>query len=98
MNAIKKSGVPVKDHRAVFLGAGSAGVGVARQIVEYFIKEGLSEKEAREKFWFVDSQVRFSFSLELLNSFRVINHFLKKIFIHMLILSSHLTSTTPRTC
>lgn len=55
INAVKASGTPVKDHRAIFLGAGSAGVGVARQIVEYFIKEGLTEEEARRKFWFVDS-------------------------------------------
>lgn len=55
INAVKASGVPAKDHRAIFLGAGSAGVGVAKQIVEYFIKEGLTEEEARRKFWFVDS-------------------------------------------
>ena len=55
INAVRASGVPAKDHRAIFLGAGSAGVGVAKQIVEYFIKEGLTEEEARRKFWFVDS-------------------------------------------
>ena len=55
INAVRASGVPAKDHRAIFLGAGSAGVGVAKQIVEYFIKEGVSEEEARRKFWFVDS-------------------------------------------
>ncbi|KAH8727968.1 hypothetical protein GQ44DRAFT_610796 [Phaeosphaeriaceae sp. PMI808] len=55
INAIRASGVPAKDHRAIFLGAGSAGVGVAKQIVEYFKKEGLTEEEARRKFWFVDS-------------------------------------------
>lgn len=55
--AIKASGVDIKDHRAVFLGAGSAGVGVAKQLVQYFIKEGLSEGEARRKFYFVDSKV-----------------------------------------
>jgi len=53
--AVKASGVDVKDHRAIFLGAGSAGVGVAKQLVEFFIKEGLTEDEARRKFWFVDS-------------------------------------------
>lgn len=52
--------MPVKDHRAVFLGAGSAGVGVAKQIVEYFVKEGLTEDEARRKFWLVDSRVCYS--------------------------------------
>ncbi|KAF2271273.1 uncharacterized protein EI97DRAFT_388264 [Westerdykella ornata] len=56
INAVRHSGVPAKDHRAVFYGAGSAGVGVAKQIVEYFIKEGLTEEEAKRKFWFVDSQ------------------------------------------
>jgi malate dehydrogenase (oxaloacetate-decarboxylating)(NADP+) len=55
INAVKASGVPAKDHRAIFLGAGSAGVGVAKQIVEFFIKEGLTEDEARRKFFFVDS-------------------------------------------
>ncbi|KAF2753780.1 hypothetical protein EJ05DRAFT_494806 [Pseudovirgaria hyperparasitica] len=55
INAVKASGVPAKDHKAVFLGAGSAGVGVAKQLVEYFMKEGLTEDESRRKFWFVDS-------------------------------------------
>jgi malate dehydrogenase (oxaloacetate-decarboxylating)(NADP+) len=57
INALKKSDIPVKDQRAVFMGAGSAGVGVAKQIVEYFIKEGLTEDEARRCFWFVDTKV-----------------------------------------
>jgi malate dehydrogenase (oxaloacetate-decarboxylating)(NADP+) len=39
------------------MGAGSAGVGVAKQIVEYFKKEGLTEDEARKCFWFVDTKV-----------------------------------------
>jgi malate dehydrogenase (oxaloacetate-decarboxylating)(NADP+) len=55
INAVKASGVPIKDHKAIFLGAGSAGVGVAKQLCEFFMKEGLTEEEARRKFWFVDS-------------------------------------------
>lgn len=58
INGLKQTGKPVKDQRAVFMGAGSAGVGVARQIVEFFVKEGLSEDEARRRFWFVDTKVR----------------------------------------
>ena len=57
INALKRTGIPVKDQRAVFMGAGSAGVGVAKQIVEYFMKEGLTEDEARRCFWFVDTKV-----------------------------------------
>lgn len=58
INALKVTGVPVKDQRAVFMGAGSAGTGVARQIVDFFVKEGLTEDEARRCFWFVDTKVR----------------------------------------
>lgn len=64
------SKIAPKHQRAIFLGAGSAGVGVAKQLVEYFMKEGLSEDEARRRFYFVDSNVSapkfpdiFSFSL-----------------------------------
>lgn len=56
INAVKHAGIPIEDHRAVFLGAGSAGTGVAKQIVEFFIQQGLSEEEAKRKFWFVDSR------------------------------------------
>ncbi|KAL8858672.1 MAG: hypothetical protein Q9178_004760 [Gyalolechia marmorata] len=56
INAVKKSGVPVKAQRAVFMGAGSAGVGVAKQIVQFFMQEGLTERQARECFWLVDTK------------------------------------------
>ncbi|MCJ1367870.1 hypothetical protein MMC16_007006 [Acarospora aff. strigata] len=56
INAVKRTGVPVKDQRAVFFGAGSAGVGVAKQIVEFFTREGLTEDEARRCFWLVDTK------------------------------------------
>lgn len=56
VSAVKQSGVAVKDQKAVFLGAGSAGVGVAKQIVEYFVREGLTEDEARRCFWLVDTK------------------------------------------
>jgi malate dehydrogenase (oxaloacetate-decarboxylating)(NADP+) len=56
INAVKQSGTPAKDQRAVFLGAGSAGVGVAKQLAAFFITEGLTEDEARKCFWLVDSK------------------------------------------
>ena len=56
INAVKRTGVHPKDQRAVFFGAGSAGVGVAKQIVEFFMREGLTENEARRRFWFVDTK------------------------------------------
>lgn len=38
------------------MGAGSAGVGVAKQLMEYYTRQGLSEDEARDKFWLVDTK------------------------------------------
>ncbi|KAI9653821.1 MAG: hypothetical protein M1831_005688 [Alyxoria varia] len=57
INAVKSTGIAPQDQRAVFLGAGSAGVGVAKQMVEFFMREGgLSEDEARKVFYLVDSK------------------------------------------
>jgi malate dehydrogenase (oxaloacetate-decarboxylating)(NADP+) len=56
MGAVNLSGVPIEDQRLVFMGAGSAGVGVAKQVMEYYTRRGLSEKEAREKFYLVDTK------------------------------------------
>lgn len=56
MSGFGRSGIPLADQRLVFMGAGSAAVGVAKQIVELFIKNGMTEDEARRKFWLVDSK------------------------------------------
>jgi malate dehydrogenase (oxaloacetate-decarboxylating)(NADP+) len=68
INALNRTGTPIREQRAVFMGAGSAGVGVAKQIVEYFIKEGLTEDEARRCFWLVDTKVSKINSLDFENS------------------------------
>lgn len=44
----------LKDQTVVFLGAGSAGCGIAEQIIAQMITEGLSESEARERVFMVD--------------------------------------------
>lgn len=50
------SGRPLSDHRILFLGAGSAGVGVAMQLMSFFKLQGLTEAEARNRIYLVDSQ------------------------------------------
>ena len=50
------SGLPMSEHRILFLGAGSAGVGVAMQLMSFFKLQGLSEEEARSRISLVDSQ------------------------------------------
>ncbi|KAI0119438.1 NADP-dependent malic enzyme [Daldinia grandis] len=56
IGAVNLSGVPIEEQRLVFMGAGSAGVGVAKQMVEYYTRRGLSEQAAKEKFWLVDTK------------------------------------------
>ena len=55
MNAIAEvTGVPVKDHKILVFGGGTAGVGVSDQILLEKIQSGLSEEEARKHFYLVD--------------------------------------------
>ena len=48
------SGTPLKEHKIAVLGAGSAGCGISEQLVHAMQNEGLSENEARERFYLVD--------------------------------------------
>jgi malate dehydrogenase (oxaloacetate-decarboxylating)(NADP+) len=50
------SGQPLDSHRILFLGAGSAGVGVGMQLMSFFTLQGLSVEEARSRIYLVDSQ------------------------------------------
>jgi len=50
------SGRPLTSHRILFLGAGSAGVGVAMQLLSFFRLQGLSREESRDHIYLVDSQ------------------------------------------
>ncbi len=51
---IKASGIPLKDHRIVIFGAGTAGIGIADQIRLALEQSGLSYEEARKHFWVID--------------------------------------------
>jgi malate dehydrogenase (oxaloacetate-decarboxylating) len=44
----------LKEHKIVFVGAGSAAIGVADYLRFAMVEEGHSEKEARARFWIVD--------------------------------------------
>jgi len=57
INAVKLSEIPLKDHSVVFVGAGSAAVGVADQMSKIFAEgTDLSPQEIRERFYFIDSK------------------------------------------
>lgn len=54
--ASKASGRQLSDQRILFFGAGSAGVGVGKQLLSFFRVQGMSEEEARRRIWLVDSK------------------------------------------
>jgi len=56
LSALRVTEEPLSKQRFVFLGAGSAAVGIANMIVSGLVDEGLSPEEARELFWLIDSQ------------------------------------------
>jgi malate dehydrogenase (oxaloacetate-decarboxylating) len=54
VGASKVAGKSIKEHQIVFVGAGSAAIGVADYLRAAMVEEGLSEQEARARFWIVD--------------------------------------------
>lgn len=54
MTASSFSGRPLCEQTVVFLGAGSAGCGIAEHIVQQMVAEGLSEAQARGRIFMVD--------------------------------------------
>ncbi|KAF8827734.1 hypothetical protein HHX47_DHR4000379 [Lentinula edodes] len=50
------SGLPLSEHRILFFGAGSSGIGVAKQLVSFFTELGLSVDEAKKQIYTVDSK------------------------------------------
>ena len=47
--------IPLREHRVVMLGAGSAATGVAELLVTAMVEEGATESEARSRIWLLDS-------------------------------------------
>jgi malate dehydrogenase (oxaloacetate-decarboxylating) len=52
--AAKVTGKMLREQQVVFLGAGSASIGVADYLRDAMVAEGLSQPEAIERFWIVD--------------------------------------------
>ena len=53
--AAAATGRELDDHRIVMLGAGSAGIGISNQLVATMVSTGMSEADARSRFFVIDS-------------------------------------------
>ena len=56
LGAIKVTGKSLKDQQIVILGAGSAAIGVADGLRVATTQEGLTEEQARRRFWLINSK------------------------------------------
>jgi malate dehydrogenase (oxaloacetate-decarboxylating) len=54
VSAVRASGTPLRSQRVIIFGAGTAGIGIAGQLCEAMVREGLTKAEAAERFWCVD--------------------------------------------
>jgi len=54
ISAVRICGTPLRNQRVVIFGAGMAGIGIADQIRDAMVHEGLSRAEAARRFWCVD--------------------------------------------
>ena len=56
LGALKISGEKLTDQKYMCFGAGTAGAGIADRIYQEMLQQGLSENEARNRFYLVDKQ------------------------------------------
>jgi len=54
LSAIKSSGLSIENHKIVIFGAGTAGAGIADQVCDAMVRQGMSVEEARNKFYLID--------------------------------------------
>jgi malate dehydrogenase (oxaloacetate-decarboxylating) len=53
-SGVRAAGSRLRDQRVVIHGAGTAGIGIADMMVDIMVREGLSLKAARSRFWATD--------------------------------------------
>ena len=70
MAACQARGETIANQRVVFVGAGSAGCGIAEQVVVAMQAEGLSEKEARRRVFMIDREGLVTTDQEWLRDFQ----------------------------
>lgn len=69
LSACKKKGEELKQQSVIFVGSGSAGCGIAEQIIKAMVTEGLTDAEARAKIFMVDRSGLLTEGMEDLRDF-----------------------------
>jgi malate dehydrogenase (oxaloacetate-decarboxylating) len=54
LSAVRATGRPLGQHRVVIFGSGTAGIGIADVLCEAMVVDGLSAREATQRFWCLD--------------------------------------------
>jgi len=71
LSAINVTGIPLTQQRVVVFGAGSAGSGISALVARAMVEAGLSEAEARSRFYLVDRDGLLVEDMSGLQSFQV---------------------------
>jgi malate dehydrogenase (oxaloacetate-decarboxylating) len=56
ISAVRVCGTPLRHQRVVIFGAGTAGMGIADQMRDAMMRDGVSKDDAARRFWCVDRQ------------------------------------------
>ena len=56
LGAVRASGTPIRDQRIVVFGSGTAGTGIADQMRDAMVRDGLDRETATRRIWAVDKQ------------------------------------------
>lgn len=71
LSAVRVSGTPLRDQRIVVFGAGTAGIGVADQLRDAMVRDGLDRETATRRIWAVDKQGLLTDDMSDLRDFQV---------------------------
>ncbi|WP_405139708.1 NAD-dependent malic enzyme [Sphaerisporangium sp. NBC_01403] len=69
--AVRVTGTPPRDQRIVIFGAGTAGIGIADQLRDAMVRDGLDRETATRRVWAVDKQGLLTDDLRDLRDFQV---------------------------
>ncbi|MEU8271117.1 NAD-dependent malic enzyme [Sphaerisporangium sp. NPDC049002] len=69
--AARVSGTPLRDQRIVVFGAGTAGIGIADQLRDAMVRDGLDHETATRRIWAVDKQGLLTGDMRDLRDFQV---------------------------